>query len=91
MKEPENCPDMHPVQMGRTDPNHVARISKAVALRAYEVYCHLYGPHDKLVTGWCRGGMGTGEYIRFLYAWPFPREEWSDRVQEAEIRISRRD
>lgn len=91
MKEPENCPDRHPVQMRGVDPNQVAHISKAVALRAYEVYCHLHGPQEKIITGWCRGGMGVGEYIKFLYAWPFPREEWWDRVEEAEIRISRRD
>ena len=54
-----------------------------VAMRAYDVYCALYGPQEALVTGWCRGGFGAGELIGFLYAHSFPREEWCMRFNEA--------
>ena len=54
-----------------------------VTLRAYEVYCHVYGPQPAMVTGGCRGGFSNGELIAFLYARSFPKEEWRDRSQEA--------
>ncbi len=56
---------------------------QVVTMRAYEVYCHVHRPQEALVTGNCRGGFGTGELIAFLYAYPFPRSEWRDRVWEA--------
>ncbi|WP_141695189.1 hypothetical protein [Pseudomonas graminis] len=31
----------------------------------------------------CRGGFSSGELMAFLYAYPFPKAEWSARVQEA--------
>jgi len=56
---------------------------QVVTLKAYEVYCHLYGPQEAIVTGECRGGFGAGELIAFLYAATFPRAEWRQRVDEA--------
>jgi hypothetical protein len=54
-----------------------------VTLRAYEVYCHVHRPQEALITGGCRGGFGVGELIAFLYAYPFPKNEWRSRVEEA--------
>lgn len=54
-----------------------------VTLRAYEVYSHLYGDQEALITGGCRGGFGIGELIAFLYARSFPRDQWRERVDEA--------
>ncbi len=74
--------EFHPVQT----PSRLrgrAKISPKVTLRAYEVYCHLYGEQPAMVTGWCRGGFGAGELIAFLYAHSFPKEEWRARVDEA--------
>lgn len=59
------------------------KIAKAVYMRAYEVYCHVYGPQVAMVTGDCRGGFSTGELIAFLYASSFPLEEWRARVNQA--------
>lgn len=72
--------DRHPVQ---TVDRKEGKLSTAVTLAAYEVYCHLYGPQEALVTGWCRGGFSTGELIAFLYARAFPRPEWRTRAEEA--------
>jgi hypothetical protein len=52
-------------------------------MKAYEVYCHLYGPQEAIVTGDCRGGFHVGEIVAFLYARSFPKEEWRKRVTEA--------
>lgn len=72
----------HPVQTKNN--YHVrAEISTAVTLKAYEVYCHLYGKQEALVTGSCRGGFGSGELIAFLYAASFPKAEWRQRADEA--------
>ena len=60
----------------------VARVNKTVLRAAYEVYEAVFGPQPGLVDGE-RGGFGTGELIAFLYARPFPRKEWSARVNEA--------
>lgn len=76
--------DTHPIQTpGRRYQAEPARISTDVTMRAYEVYCHIYRPQEALVTGGCRGGFSTGELIAFLYAKSFPKEEWSDRADEA--------
>ena len=58
-------------------------VPQAVSLKAYEVYCAVFGPQEALVTGNCRGGFGTGELVAFLYARAFPRNEWRQRVDEA--------
>lgn len=54
-----------------------------VTLRAYEVYAHVFGRQEALIKDGCRGGFGIGELVAFLYAYPFPRAEWRDRVDEA--------
>lgn len=72
----------HPVQTIRY-PHFGARVSTLVTLRAYKVYSHVYAPQEAMITGGCRGGFSSGELIAFLYAYPFPKEEWSSRVMEA--------
>ncbi|CAK0767384.1 conserved hypothetical protein [Gammaproteobacteria bacterium] len=74
----------HPVQTaGHYYGKQPGQISQAVTMKAYEVYCELYGPQTALVEGSCRGGFSTGELIGFLYAHSFPRSEWRQRVDEA--------
>jgi hypothetical protein len=70
---------LHPVQVNRGR----GRMPQAVTLSAYEVYSHVFGKQEALITGGCRGGFGVGELIAFLYAKPFPKSEWRDRVNEA--------
>jgi hypothetical protein len=72
---------VHPVQTARTREQGYA--PQVVTMRAYEVYSHVYSPQEALVTGGCRGGFSTGELIAFLYAYPFPKNEWRARVDEA--------
>ena len=72
-------PDFHPCQ--RSDAPQ--QVSKSVALRAYEVYCHLFREQPALITDGCRGGFGVGELIAFLYARSFPKVEWRARFDEA--------
>lgn len=72
--------ETHPIQNRARD---AGVVPKSVAMRAYEVYSHLYGKQEALVTGGCRGGFGIGEIIAFLYAHSFPKEEWAARVDEA--------
>jgi len=81
MPTPDKTPlATHPVQ---TVDHRGGEISQRVTMRAYEVYCALYGAQDALVTGNCRGGFGTGELVAFLYARSFAREEWRARFHEA--------
>ena len=81
--------ETHPVQVPRRTVyggRSKARMPTAVTLRAYEVYCHLYGPQEAMIDDegkGCRGGFGVGEIVAFLYARSFPKEEWERRVQEA--------
>lgn len=75
-------PLVHPVQ-NRPKPRHQATAPQVVTMKAYEVYRHLYGAQEALVTGHCRGGFGVGELIAFLYAASFPKEQWRARVDEA--------
>jgi hypothetical protein len=74
--------DTHPVQMPyqRVDRPVAPQV---VTLAAYEVYKHIYGAQEALITGECRGGFGAGELIAFLYARGFPKSEWRMRVGEA--------
>ena len=77
-------PEFHPVQIGDLGRN--PRVPSDVALRAYEVYCHLFGAQPALVDlagRRCRGGFGAGELIAFLYARSFPKDEWRMRFDEA--------
>lgn len=76
---------VHPVQN-----NHYASrrgqqpvAPQVVTMAAYEVYCHVYGAQEALVTGGCRGGFSVGELVAFLYARSFPKAEWRARFDEA--------
>lgn len=75
--------ETHPVQVVARSSLLPARCPKVVTMKAYEVYCALYGEQKELVTDGCRGGFGTNELIAFLYAASFPRDEWRARVDEA--------
>ena len=62
------------------------RAPEAVYMRAYEVYCAVYGEQAALIDlegRDCRGGFSTGELVAFLYARSFPQNEWRARVDEA--------
>ena len=72
---------VHPVQVKRY--REQAYAPQTVTMRAYEVYCALYGKQEAMVTGECRGGFSAGELIAFLYAYSFPKTEWRARVDEA--------
>lgn len=72
----------HPVQTHQHK-RGPAYAPQAVTLAAYEVYSHVYGPQEALVTGGCRGGFSAGELIAFLYARGFPKDQWRIRVDEA--------
>ena len=74
--------ETHPVQLPYRCPDK-AMCPKVVTMAAYEVYCHVYGPQEAMVTGSCRGGFSVGELIAFLYARSFPKEQWHKRVDEA--------
>jgi hypothetical protein len=74
---------VHPVQRSRAPQYAQAYAPQAVTLKAYEVYKHVHGAQEAMVTGGCRGGFGTGELIAFLYASSFPKAEWSMRCEEA--------
>lgn len=78
--------ETHPVQFGQTGghPREVPQIPTAVSLRAYEVYCDLWGAQEAMVTGGCRGGFSVGEIVCFLYARSFPKAEWRQRFEEAQ-------
>ena len=77
--------EVHPVQNQRiAAQRHMQSVvPKVVTMRAYEVYCHMHGQQEAMVTGGCRGGFSVGELIAFLYAHSFPKAEWCDRVTEA--------
>lgn len=72
----------HPVQSGSRNRGY-GKAPQTVTMRAYEVYCHLHGTQEAMVTGDCRGSFSAGELIAFLYAHTFPKEEWRARVYEA--------
>ncbi|KKL07985.1 hypothetical protein LCGC14_2580500 [marine sediment metagenome] len=72
--------NIHPVQ---TVDHKGGRLNTLVTMRAYEVYSHVYGPQETMITGHCRGGFSTGELIAFLYARSHPKEEWRGRTDEA--------
>jgi hypothetical protein len=79
--------EFHPIQTSDIIRPHLRAVMPSeVTLRAYEVYCHVFGPQPAMVDlagRDCRGGFGVGELIAFLYARSFPKEEWSKRVDEA--------
>lgn len=71
----------HPVQ----DDGRVRSMPEPIVMKAYEVYCALYGSQPAMVdvAKGCRGGFGVGELIGFLYARTFPRAEWRQRFEES--------
>ena len=72
--------ETHPVQkMIAHDPV----CPKVVTMAAYEVYCHVYGKQEAMVTNGCRGGFAASELVAFLYARSFPKDQWCARVEEA--------
>ena len=74
-------PAVHPVQTNYRGIS--GRCPQTVTLKAYEVYRHIHGEQQALVTGGCRGGFSAGELIAFLYAATFPKAEWRARADEA--------
>lgn len=77
--------EFHPVQCHYRH-GMACQLRSEVTLRAYEVYCHIYGAQPAMVDlagRGCRGGFGIGELIGFLYAHSFPKEEWRIRFEEA--------
>jgi hypothetical protein len=84
----------HPVQFGQSTihPSEVARVPELVALRAYEVYCHICGEQPAMVDveKGCRGGFSVGEIVAFLYARAFPKEQWRQRFGEAQTGMTLR-
>ena len=76
----------HPVQSINIDRRRdvECKLPQSVTLRAYEVYCHIHGKQEAMVTGGCRGGFYVSEIISFLYARSFPKEEWKDRARESD-------
>ena len=76
-------PPIHPVQTKRPNDRTPGQAPQVVTLRAYEVYRHIHGEQEALITGGCRGGFGTGELVAFLYAHSFPKAEWRQRADEA--------
>lgn len=84
-------PEFHPIQINDVTPRGMAVMPSYVTLRAYEVYCHLFGAQPAMVDlkgRGCRGGFGVGELMAFLYARSFPKDEWERRVKEALVRPS---
>ncbi len=78
--------EFHPIQTDDVTRRGMALMPSEVTLRAYEVYCALYGAQPAMVDlagRNCRGGFGVGELVAFLYARSFPKEEWSKRADEA--------
>lgn len=76
--------EFHPVQIENFGRN--PSLPSAVTLRAYEVYCHLFGAQPAMVDlagRGCRGGFGVGELAGYLYARSFPKTEWEMRFKEA--------
>jgi predicted signal transduction protein with EAL and GGDEF domain len=74
--------EVHPVQ-NHHKPHQKNVVPKVLSMRAYEVYCHIYGKQEAMVTDGCRGGFGVSELLCFLYARSFPKEEWRARAEEA--------
>lgn len=73
---------VHPVQTKRGGGYPDARAPQLVTMRAYEVYAHVHGAQEAMITGPCRGGFGAGELLALLYARSFPKAEWEARLRE---------
>lgn len=72
-----------PVQAHLLAPRARGVVRESVYMAAYEVYAHVNGPQEALITGGCRGGFATSELVAFLYARSFPKAEWRARADEA--------
>mgnify|MGYP001558145458 CR=1 FL=1 len=75
--------ETHPVQVPYRKPDKATVCPQVVTMAAYEVYCHIYGPQEALVTGGCRGGFSVEELVACLYARSFPKDQWRVRVEQA--------
>lgn len=78
--------EFHPIQTHEVTRRGSGFMPSEVTLRAYEVYCDLYGAQPALIDlagRNCRGGFGVGELVAFLYARSFPKQEWRQRFYEA--------
>lgn len=82
--KPPGARDVEPVHHPVQDDGRIRDMPEDVVMRAYEVYCELYGPQPAMVdvAKGCRGGFGVNELISFLYARTFPREQWRARSDE---------
>ena len=86
MLTPEQIGKFHPIQVSDVTRYGRSFMPSEVTLRAYEVYCHLFGEQDALIDfagRGCRSGFGVGELVAFLYARSFPKQEWQQRFDEA--------
>ena len=83
MSESNQEKNQFPIQRSRLLPREPTTVPEDVYMAAYEVYSHVYGPQEAMITGWCRGGFGINELVAFLYAKPFPKELWRAKVDEA--------
>jgi hypothetical protein len=72
-----------PIQGGGEHPRTPGKTNRAVYMRAYMVYCRLWGEQEALVNGSCRGGFGKAELLALVYAAGFPEHEWKQRFNEA--------
>jgi hypothetical protein len=79
-------PRRFPIQWPHARSHEQRGVPEPVYMRAYEVYCALYGEQKAMVDlegRNCRGGFGGGELVAFLYARSFPKDEWMKRTEEA--------
>ena len=51
----------HPVQ--KSNSRQASRIGTKVSLKAYEVYCHVYGQQEALITGDCRVSLNLSIFF----------------------------
>lgn len=76
---------MYPIQKHHR-PHTRAQVMEPIYMRAYEVYSYVYAPQPAMIDlegRNCRGGFGMSELTAFLWAYPFPKSEWRQRVDEA--------
>lgn len=71
--------ELFPIQ---TKDGKGGKIAESVYRRAYEVYSAVYGAQEELLVNGCRCGFSTCELIAFLYAYPFPKEQWFRKINE---------
>jgi len=74
---------MMPIQTPYRRSEMQGLIAEEIYMKAYEVYCYIYGPQQAMIEGGCRGGFSVGELVGFLYAASFPKDQWRHKVNEA--------